>query len=59
MKRILQADAILTLTLEQAVLLETALLYANQYADSDDQRAKFSALAVVIGEQFIKQGVPL
>jgi len=59
MNRILQAEVILTLTLKQAMLLETALLYANQNADSDDQRAQFSDLAVVIGEQFIKQRVPL
>ncbi|MBT2119865.1 hypothetical protein [Dyella sp. LX-1] len=58
MNRILQADVILTLTTEQASLLETALLYANQLADSDE-RPRFSDLAVVIGEQFVKQGVPL
>ena len=58
MNRILTAGVILTLTMQQAILLETALLYANQLADSEE-RSRLSDLAVVIGEQFVKQGVPL
>ena len=58
MNRILTADVILTLTMQQAILLETALLYTNQLADSEE-RPRLSDLAVAIGEQFVKQGVPL